>query len=72
MHEITAAYFFEANGSSKRRNRTLLDAARTLLLGMDVPRNDLWAEAIHTASLLRNRSLKKKLSRSQNLLGSNS
>lgn len=30
-----------------------------MLLGMNVPRNDLWAEAIYTASFLRNRLLTK-------------
>lgn len=59
VHEITTTYSPESNGAAERLNRTLLDMARTMMIGMETQRKDLWAEAVHIASFLRNRLLSK-------------
>lgn len=41
VHEATAAYASESNGDAERLNSTLLDMARTMSLGVDVPRSGL-------------------------------
>lgn len=57
MYEVTTAYSSESNGTAEGLNWTLLDIARTVLLGMNTQQNDLRAEAVHNASFLRNRLL---------------
>nr|GEU36338.1 hypothetical protein [Tanacetum cinerariifolium] len=54
-------HFFDArmpqqNGVVKRRNRTLVEAARTMLTFANLP-SFLWAEAIATACFIQNRSI---------------
>lgn len=44
----------EQNGVAERRNRTLVETARCLLLQSGLP-NFFWAEAISAANYLRNR-----------------
>lgn len=44
----------EQNGVAERKNRTLLDVARCLLLNSSLPKT-FWAEAINTANHIRNR-----------------
>ena len=44
----------ESNGISERLNRTLLDMARTMLFGANLP-SKLWTEAVSTAVYFKNR-----------------
>ncbi|GJS72354.1 retrovirus-related pol polyprotein from transposon TNT 1-94 [Tanacetum coccineum] len=55
-HETSTARTPEQNGVVKRRNRTLVEAARTMLSAAKVPLF-FWAEAIATACFTQNRSL---------------
>ncbi|GJQ73083.1 hypothetical protein Trydic_g1713 [Trypoxylus dichotomus] len=58
--ELTVPYTPEQNGVSARMNRTLLEKARTMMLGTNLPKN-LWNEAILAAVYLLNRSLTSAL-----------
>nr|GFB28427.1 retrovirus-related Pol polyprotein from transposon TNT 1-94 [Tanacetum cinerariifolium] len=55
-HETSVALFPQQNGVVERRNRTLIEAARTMLIYTKAPLF-LWAEAMATASFTRNRSI---------------
>ncbi|GJT33147.1 retrovirus-related pol polyprotein from transposon TNT 1-94 [Tanacetum coccineum] len=55
-HETSTARTPEQNGVVERRNRTLVEAARTMLSATKVPLF-FWAEAIATACFTQNRSL---------------
>ncbi|GJR87355.1 retrovirus-related pol polyprotein from transposon TNT 1-94 [Tanacetum coccineum] len=55
-HETSTARTPEQNGVVERRNRTLVEAARTMLSTAKVPLF-FWAEAIATACFTQNRSL---------------
>ncbi|GJS07597.1 retrovirus-related pol polyprotein from transposon TNT 1-94 [Tanacetum coccineum] len=55
-HETSTARTPEQNGIVERRNRTLVEAARTMLSTAKVPLF-FWAEAIATACFTQNRSL---------------
>lgn len=55
-HERTVAYTPEQNGRAERENRTLVEAARSMLLA-----KKLWAETINTAAYVLNRVSKEKL-----------
>nr|GEY93585.1 retrovirus-related Pol polyprotein from transposon TNT 1-94 [Tanacetum cinerariifolium] len=55
-HETSAAKTPQQNGVVKRRNRTLVEAARTMLIFSHAPLF-LWAEAIATACYTQNRSI---------------
>ncbi|GJX89046.1 putative ribonuclease H-like domain-containing protein [Tanacetum coccineum] len=55
-HETSTARTPEQNGVVKRRNRTLVEAARTMLSAAKVPLF-FWAEAIATTCFTQNRSL---------------
>ncbi|GJU82912.1 putative ribonuclease H-like domain-containing protein [Tanacetum coccineum] len=55
-HETSTARTPEQNGVVERRNRTLVEAARTMLSAAKVPLF-FWAEAIATACFTQNRSL---------------
>lgn len=57
--ECTAGYSPEQNGVAERRNRTLMEAARSMLAGADLP-NNLWAEAVSTANYVQNRTVSKR------------
>lgn len=61
VHELTTLYSPESNGKAERLNRTLLDMARCMILNIN-QRNSVryWAEAIDTASYLRNRMYTKR------------
>nr|GEY55664.1 retrovirus-related Pol polyprotein from transposon TNT 1-94 [Tanacetum cinerariifolium] len=56
LHQTSVARTLEQNGVVKRRNRTLVEAARTMLRAANVPLL-FWAEAIATACFTQNRSL---------------
>nr|GFC20637.1 retrovirus-related Pol polyprotein from transposon TNT 1-94 [Tanacetum cinerariifolium] len=56
QHQTSVARTPEENGVVKRRNRTLVEAARTMLSAAKVPLF-FWAEAIATACFTQNRSL---------------
>lgn len=58
--ELTTTHTPEQNGVSERKNRTLEEAARCLLLQSGLPQS-FWAEALNTANYLRNRCPTKKL-----------
>ena len=57
---LTIPHNPEQNGIAERRNRTLLDMARCLLLDSKLP-TTFWAEAVATANYLRNRLPTKSL-----------
>jgi hypothetical protein len=52
--DITTHFSSESNGISERLKRTLLNMARTMLFGANMP-NKLWARAISTTVYLKNR-----------------
>src|SRR5664279_199727 len=53
-HQYSAAYTPQQNGVAERKNRTLIDMARTMMAEFKYPYN-FWAEAINTACHLSNR-----------------
>ncbi|GJU35928.1 retrovirus-related pol polyprotein from transposon TNT 1-94 [Tanacetum coccineum] len=55
-HETSVARSPQQNGVVKRRNRTLIEAARTMLIYAKAPLF-LWAEAVATACYTQNRSI---------------
>nr|GEX98128.1 retrovirus-related Pol polyprotein from transposon TNT 1-94 [Tanacetum cinerariifolium] len=57
QHQTSVARTREQNGFVKRRNRTLVEAVRTMLSAAKVPLL-FWAEAIATACFTQNRSLR--------------
>ena len=54
-HELTIPKTPEQNGAAERLNRTLVETTRAMLLDAKLPQC-FWAEAISTATYLRNRS----------------
>ena len=52
-HEITVPYSPQSNGVAERLNRTLLNMVRAMLKDSNLPKS-FWAEAVQTASYLRN------------------
>jgi hypothetical protein len=58
-HTFSAARTPQQNGVVERRNRTLVEAARTMLLFSKLPLF-LWAEAVATACFTQNRSIINK------------
>jgi hypothetical protein len=53
-HEFSSPYTPQKNGVVERKNRTLLDMAKTMLYEYKTP-NQFWAEAINTACYSINR-----------------
>lgn len=53
--EKTCPYTPEQNGSSERENRTIVEAARTMIKAKNLQKQ-LWAEAVNTAVFVLNRS----------------
>ncbi|GJU36955.1 retrovirus-related pol polyprotein from transposon TNT 1-94 [Tanacetum coccineum] len=56
MQQFSNAQTPQQNGVVERRNRTLVEAARTMLIFLRLP-EFLWAEAIFTACFTQNRSI---------------
>lgn len=54
-HEVTIPKNPEQNGVAERMNRTLVGTARSILVNANLPYS-FWAEALSTATFLRNRS----------------
>ena len=54
-HELTIPNNPEQNGVAERMNRTLVETARSMLVNSNLPCS-FWAEALSTATYLRNRS----------------
>lgn len=52
--QFTVAYSPQQNGVAERRNRTLMDMARSMLKDKGMP-DEFWAEATFTAAYLQNR-----------------
>ncbi|GKC00978.1 retrovirus-related pol polyprotein from transposon TNT 1-94 [Tanacetum coccineum] len=57
--EFSIARTSQQNGVTKRKNRTLIEAARTMLSDLLLP-TTLWAEAVNTACYVHNRVLVTK------------
>ncbi|XP_072758710.1 uncharacterized protein [Anoplolepis gracilipes] len=53
QRRFTTAYTPEQNGIAERKNRTLVDSARYLLLQFGLPPL-FWAEAVHTVNYMKN------------------
>ncbi len=58
-HQYSAPYTPQQNGVAERKNRTLIDAARTMMAEFKSPYN-FWAEAINTACHASNRLYLRK------------
>ncbi|KAI3510751.1 hypothetical protein L1887_17885 [Cichorium endivia] len=58
-HNFSAPYTPQQNGVVERRNRTLVEAARSMLTFANLPQT-FWAEAIATACFVQNRSIVNK------------
>nr|GEW63545.1 putative ribonuclease H-like domain-containing protein [Tanacetum cinerariifolium] len=56
MREFSVARTLQQNGATGRKNRTLIEAARTMLADSKLPTN-FWAEAVNTACYVQNRVL---------------
>lgn len=54
--QLTAAYSPQQNGKAERKNRTLVEMARCMLIDADLPYT-FWGEAIATANFIQNRVL---------------
>lgn len=62
IHQKTNPYTPQQNGMSERLNRTVVEKAKCLLFDASLPKK-FWAEAVHTAVYLRNRSLASSLNK---------
>ncbi|GAU33426.1 hypothetical protein TSUD_380620 [Trifolium subterraneum] len=60
IHEVTTPYTPQHNGLTERRNRSILDMARSMVKQKGLPHR-FWAEAVSTAVYILNRSPTKKL-----------
>lgn len=56
-HQTTVPYTPEQNGKAEREMRTIVEAARTMLLAKNFPKS-LWAEAVNTAVHVLNRTMR--------------
>jgi transposase InsO family protein len=59
-HEVTSPYTPQHNGLAERRNRTILDMARSMLKQKNMP-HMFWGEAVSTATYILNKCPTKKL-----------
>lgn len=60
IHQTSVPYTPEQNGKAERENRTLIEAARTMLNACSYLPKTLWCEAINTAVFVLNRTGKSK------------
>jgi len=60
LHQLSVEYTPQQNGIAERKNRTLVEMARCILLQGNLPQS-LWAEAINAATYIRNRCATKTL-----------
>ena len=60
IHQTTVPYTPQQNGTAERLNRTLMQTVRSLLEHANLPQ-EFWAEALQTATYLRNRIPKTSL-----------
>ena len=60
QRRLSTPYTPQQNGISERKNRSLMDKARCLMIEANTPKQ-LWAEAVYTANYLINRSPSKAL-----------
>lgn len=61
IHQTTTPYTPEQNGTAERMNRSLVERAKCMLLNTNLPKQ-FWADAVHTAAYVINRSPTKSLS----------
>jgi transposase InsO family protein len=59
-HEVTAPYTPQHNGVAERKNRSIMNMARSMLKAKHMP-HKFWGEAVSTAVYIINRSPTKKL-----------
>ena len=59
-HELTVPKTPQQNGVAECMNRTLVEMARSMLIGANMPQR-FWAEAVSTAAYLQNRSPTKAI-----------
>jgi hypothetical protein len=59
-HQLTAPYTPQQNGIAERFNRTVIEMARTMMHSANLP-YIFWAEAVYTATYIRNRCISKAL-----------
>ncbi|KAK2392639.1 putative mitochondrial protein [Trifolium repens] len=60
IHEVTAPYTPQHNGLAERRNRSILNMARSMVKQKQLPKR-FWGEAVSTAVYILNRSPTKRL-----------
>ena len=53
--QLTASYSPQQNGVAERKNRSLVEMAKSMLKAKELP-NNFWAESVHTAAYILNRS----------------
>ncbi|KAL5804478.1 hypothetical protein ACOSQ3_031278 [Xanthoceras sorbifolium] len=61
LHQTSCAHTPQQNGTAERKNRHLLEVARSLLLGMHMPKS-FWGDAVLSAAYLINRMPSSALS----------
>lgn len=57
--QCTTGYASQQNGAAERQNRTLMEAARTVLADSELPKT-FWGEAVKYAAFMNNRIVNKK------------
>lgn len=62
QRQLTVSYTPQQNGVAERRNRTLLEMARSMLKTQGMP-DKFWSEAVFTAAYLQNRLSTKSLNK---------
>eukprot|EP00252_Welwitschia_mirabilis_P022462 TRINITY_DN607_c0_g1_i3.p1 TRINITY_DN607_c0_g1~~TRINITY_DN607_c0_g1_i3.p1 ORF type:complete len:1070 (-),score=207.18 TRINITY_DN607_c0_g1_i3:857-3973(-) len=63
VHQVTTSYTPQQNGVAERKNRTLMNMARSMMLDASLGKR-FWGEAIHTANYIQNRAITKNLKNS--------